>query len=325
MPAFFTILNGGLKMLNYLKELSKIICMNEKIYISFNIEKPAYQLESGIFLNSLFNFTSLLEEIHKEIVKKGKLQIGILPVSRGSFNIDLSLGLSAIESIKSVLTYNGISYLSDLVATLVNLILLKKFLKGEKPDKVKKDENSDMVTLYRNGYSKSFPERIYKIYSSNEKINRKLTKTFEPLLDDLTIGSVNLKIYNDYHFMKDLNISRRELVFLTTENQLLRDKYQIIVLEYQPIKILKIVFDFRRKWEFFYEGDNISALILDGNFISAVNSGHQFSKGDLLIADLERIRVYDEESEDYVNLNKDFKILKVHKHITKSGIEYSFD
>jgi len=210
MPAFFTILNGGLKMLNYLKELSKIICMNEKIYISFNIEKPAYQLESGIFLNSLFNFTSLLEEIHKEIVKKGKLQIGILPVSRGSFNIDLSLALSAIESIKSVFTYNGISYLSDLVATLVNLILLKKFLKGEKPDKIEKNENSDMVTLHRNGYSKSFPERIYKIYSSNEKINRKLTKTFEPLLDDLTIGSVNLKIYNDYHFMKDLNISRRE-------------------------------------------------------------------------------------------------------------------
>lgn len=98
MPAFFTILNGGLKMLNYLKELSKIICMNEKIYISFNIEKPAYQLESGIFLNSLFNFTSLLEEIHKEIVKKGKLQIGILPVSRGSFNIFIKyLGIKILH------------------------------------------------------------------------------------------------------------------------------------------------------------------------------------------------------------------------------------
>lgn len=300
-------------MLNYFKELSKIFCMNEKVYISFNIDKPSYQLESSIFLHSLFNFTSLLEEIHKETIKTGKLHIEIFPVSRGSFNIDLSLTLSAIESIKSVFSYNNISYLSDMVTTLVNLILLKKFLKGEKPDKVEKSDNPDMVILHRKQYSKSFPARDYKIYSSNEKINRKLAKTFEPFLDDLTIGAVKLRIYNDYHGLKDLSIPRSEFIILSTENELLRDKYQIITLENQTLKILKIVFDFRRKWEFIYEGDNVSATILDKNFVSAVNQGHQFSKGDLLIADLERIRVYDEESEGYVNLNKDYKILRIIK------------
>ncbi|MGB9825831.1 MAG: hypothetical protein ACPLRU_04075, partial [Desulfofundulus sp.] len=68
------------------------------------------------------------------------------------------------------------------------------------------------------------------------------------------------------------------------------------------------------KWDFVYEGNKISAYIADEGFWNKVNARHlSFSSGDILIVDLEIIKIFDSEINTYVN--KNYRVVKFIGHV----------
>jgi hypothetical protein len=93
-------------------------------------------------------------------------------------------------------------------------------------------------------------------------------------------------------------------------NELLETNEEVIIKENVDLSVLKLVFKKNRKWEFIYNGMKISAYIVDDDFWARVDRGESFRKGDIIKADLEISRVFDEEVNTYVNMR--YRVIKVY-------------
>ncbi|MGI6514845.1 MAG: hypothetical protein ACOX3D_10905 [Syntrophomonadales bacterium] len=93
-------------------------------------------------------------------------------------------------------------------------------------------------------------------------------------------------------------------------NELLETNEEVIIEENVDLSVLKLVFKRNRKWEFIYNGMKISAYIDDDGFWARVDRGESFRKGDIIKADLEITRVFDEEVNTHVNMR--YKVIKVY-------------
>ena len=86
-------------------------------------------------------------------------------------------------------------------------------------------------------------------------------------------------------------------------------------LEDKKILIIRPSFSKDLKWDFIYEGQQISAKMDDEEMIKIIDNGEQFSKGDYMLVDLEITKFYDSDLDVHL-INKDsYKILKYKEHI----------
>ena len=79
--------------------------------------------------------------------------------------------------------------------------------------------------------------------------------------------------------------------------------------------IFKVVFEKGYKWQFYYQGNKISAVIKDESFFSQIDEGAKFSKGDKLIANIEIKQVFDKTIQAYVN--KEYSVIKIKQRIPR--------
>jgi len=75
-------------------------------------------------------------------------------------------------------------------------------------------------------------------------------------------------------------------------------------------------FNRNQKWEFYFEGNKISAKITDDTeFLKRIDSGEQFAKGDSLEVEIEIRQEFDKSVNTFVN--KSYKINRVIRHIPR--------
>ncbi len=91
------------------------------------------------------------------------------------------------------------------------------------------------------------------------------------------------------------------------------DNKKIVFLNDVKLHILKVAFDKNYKWAFYYNGQKTHAKIADRKFIKNVEKGEKFSKGDVLIADLEIQKIFNESLNTYIDHSH--IILRVKSHI----------
>ena len=81
--------------------------------------------------------------------------------------------------------------------------------------------------------------------------------------------------------------------------------------------VFKVVFHNRYKWEFYYQGNKITASLEDQAFFQKVINGEiPFRNGDSLVAELEIEKVFDETVNTFVN--RRYRILKIGEHKPRS-------
>ena len=81
------------------------------------------------------------------------------------------------------------------------------------------------------------------------------------------------------------------------------------------LNIVRLSFDKSLKWEFYYDGNKITAKINDADFIDKIDSGESFAKGDSLEVELEILKEFDQTVNTYIN--KSYKINKIIRHIPR--------
>ena len=81
------------------------------------------------------------------------------------------------------------------------------------------------------------------------------------------------------------------------------------------LNIVRLSFDKSQKWEFYYDGNKITAKINDVDFLLKIDSGETFAKGDSLEVELEILQEFDQTVNTYVN--KSYKINRIIRHIPR--------
>lgn len=96
----------------------------------------------------------------------------------------------------------------------------------------------------------------------------------------------------------------------------MEDKTDNIVEKAAMLNIVRLSFDKNQKWEFYYEGNKISAKISeDDDFLKRIDNGEQFAKGDSLEVVLEIRQEFDKSVNTFVN--KAYKVLRIIDHIPR--------
>ncbi|MCJ7508744.1 MAG: hypothetical protein MUO85_08460 [candidate division Zixibacteria bacterium] len=272
-----------------------------------------HQIDSNTLINSLFNITAAMQEINRELNResssKVEIQIKVNAFSKGCFLLHFELIKSVADDLlapTAILVTQTDIYTT--IKIFVEFIRLKLFLKGEKPQEINKSEGD--VTIINNKGNIVVDKRTFNVYTKNEKVNEAFTKNFETLREDSAIDGFD---FNDRTDRTLIHIPKEDFNALTLRNELLEEEIKTETIPEASLYIIKLVFEENRKWEFYYQGNKISATMEDETFSQKIDKGEKFGKGDILVCNLEVEKIFDTEVNTYVN--RSYRILKILQHI----------
>lgn len=308
------------KYAKYKLEFAKLLLMgriiedNVKLKIVFGGKEQSIDLQT--LVSALECFFSASESICSEIYEDRKVQIKVHATSRGSFQIDISVFTQLLDKVKHLLEagIDHVGYANDLVQLLIGYFVLKNFLKGKKPDKI--EDAGDQTKIVSEGKTIYVKKEIYNIYSQNKKLNLSTATLFENLEEDEAVESFSLIPEGD---IESLCIPREDFAGMAADNQLLEPEETVEIIENAELKIVKLVWQPKRKWEFIYNGVKISAYIDDADFYKRIEEGESFAKDDIIVCDMQITMLFEERLNGY--LPKEFRIIKVKQHKPRKELQ----
>lgn len=277
--------------------------MTRKAEVDICYEGQTHQIDLDTLVLTLLHFSEITKAIAKEIVPNEQIQIKINATEKGSFNIKLEI----VKELFGFFKNDNIIALQMLLGTLVGIFQLKEYLKGKKPDKVVK--HNENITVFKDDSKLIITDKVFKVYSKNVDANKNMEEWFDklseiPEVEGLSIDAKEAGVFR---------VKQSNFHDLAQENELLEDEEEVEIVETE-LSIVKIVFTRKRKWEFIFQGNKISALVTDEQFWDMVDSQVSFAKGDILIVKLEITKIYDHDLKCHIN--KRYKVIKVFEHQT---------
>lgn len=286
---------------------STAIESDDKFKIKFDGE--THDINALTFINTIKNISSIIKEINKESLSKENIErdieIRIKAISPGSFDVTLEL---IQQFTNTLLTPNNIAYGAGIITILGGLFQLRKFLKSEKPRKIIQKEKNNSEITNKNGDILLIDNLTLNIYGTNSNVSQSLNNTFESLSNDQKVKAFNL--YDK--FEKPIFTSEQNEFQECTQSIEYKEDNKKIIIELVHLSINKVCFEKDYKWQFYYKGNKISALIKDQAFFKKIEEGEKFSKGDSLEVEMEIHQEFREDINTYVN--KSYEILKVLRH-----------
>lgn len=261
------------------------------------------QIDAGTLIHSLIAITAIIDEINKEVAPSEKIEIRVKALESGSFLVHLDMDFSLVSGVLTAALANS----KDILDILLNVLKLAKFLKGEPPKSVKEETNG--VTISDNTGTITVHNNVYKLYG-NSIVKGALKDNFETLEEDTAITGFEIMDNKEKPLVV---ISRAEFAGIATIREI--EPGSRIVSAQGTVTILKIVFEKRRKWEFYYSGNKISAYLEDDEFIKRIDTGESFAKGDGLEVELAIEQTFDEDARTWAN--KTYSIKRVIQHIPR--------
>ncbi len=266
----------------------------------------AEEIDPVTLATALLSISTIVDELNKELHTNKKIDLKVKPFKAGSFDVPVEI---VQFSIASVLSSTNISHIKDIVDFMVNVLDLRKHLKGSEPkttnqigDKVEITNNDGDVYIANN--------MTLNVYQNNPSVNKALDQQFQSLKLDTTISEFKINddknhslievTRDEFEHLQETIIQKDEIV----EKRSIKDK--------TTLNILKVVFDEKSKWDFYYRGNKIPVKIQDENFNKKVMAGEKFANGDLLDVELEIDQEFDEAANTFAN--KAYRILRVFKH-----------
>ena len=274
-------------------------------------EGPPQYIDAQTLINSLLNFSSALQEINRELEPERSIEIKIRAVEPGSFWLDLTI-LS--KTIPSLFTKENLEVGSKIIGVLVGLFTLRKFLKGEKPKQVAPKKENRVAIENNNGQILIVEGPVYNLYERNKVVEKAVTNTFETLENDSSVTGLEITDKKKKSLFEAKREDFKAIANLPVSEDVLQENERKII-ERADLHTLKIVFEEKYKWEFYYQGHRITAKIDDLEFFKRINSGERFGKGDMLRVELEILQIKDETANVFVNHS--YRILKVIEHVPK--------
>lgn len=277
----------------------------EQETLTIKFDGQNHQVDVQTFVYSVLNFTTVIKEANK---RNGgnPININIKAPEKGSLLVDL-----VTNAVNNPTLLNGGNLLSSAIVITGGLYSLHKFISGKKTKEVKTQNSETTITLEDNS-TLTIAENVYNIYTTTPAIPDSLAKNFSVLSEDPAVTNFEV-IRNGQE--KIVEVPKEDYARLSIKQQIETENSRIIT-ESANLHINKVVFEKNdRKWEFYHNGNKISANIFDEDFFKKIDSGESFAKGDQLKVDLQVTQVFDESIGTFVN--QSYAVLKVYEHIKR--------
>jgi len=216
-----------------------------------------------------------------------EMAVKVRAVSKGSFEIDLSLIQTLLEATKDMFDFardservsdaNGLLDLlfkvgSGVVGGAGGLFALKKFLGGKSPDKV--ETKGGDVHIYLNGNVFIANEKVHEL-SENTTIQRRMKETVAALTKE-GMESICFK----GNGLEALEVTRSEVEYFDYEDDadIIKDK-----ISTETLQIINLSFDETNKWRVTDGDASFSVTIEDKEFLERVALNEiSFTKDSIL-------------------------------------------
>lgn len=281
----------------------------------------SHEIDVNVLINSLMYTSNLIQEINRELDTDKKIDVKIKALEKGSFEIHIEL----IESLlKSIFSSENVSYADNIISILGGLYGLVSFLKGDKPQEVINITDSEVNITNEHGEKTIINNNIYNIYSNNTNIRKTISKQFSSMENSEEITSFEIQ---DWQGNTISEIDSENFSILSSPIDLSSDNYEnkVEIKENQKMLIIRPSFTTDLKWDLVYKGTKVSAFMKDEELIKAIDRGDQFSKGDLMVVDLEITKYYDHDIGTHMITKDSYRILKFIEHIKDGRIGNIFD
>lgn len=266
-----------------------------------------HEMDVAVLAPALMGMSHLVREISK-IQSNGEYTATLNVkgnIKSGSIEVELmTQAVSLLQQFKDLLVSDNATALlnfSGIVALIGTVYALIKKYHGDSPSKIEKD--GENVIMYFDNRKEIVNNVVYQIYN-NFEIRNNIYATVKPLeqdgIDEFTIIDDNQRI---------VTIDSGELASFAPNNisTPLNENTQetILIIE-------SLTFKEKNKWSFYDGNSSIKAIILDDDFLSEIDNGKRFAKGDWLKVQLRKVQI-----EENGKLKTNFEIIKVVEHIIR--------
>lgn len=281
----------------------------------------SHEIDVNVLISSLMYTSNLIQEINRELDTDKKIDIKIKALEKGSFEIHIEL----IESLlKSMFSSETISYADNIISILGGLYGFANFLKGSKPTVVNEIKDNQINIVNENGEKTTITNNVYNIYMNNTSVRKTIAKQFSSMQTSDEIDSFEIQDWQENTISV---INAVDFPDLSSSIDPLKNEHENLVQIKTEQKMLIIRPSFTKdlKWDLVYKGTRISAFMKDEELIKAIDRGDNFSKGDLMVVDLEITKYYDKDIGAHMITKDSYKILKFIEHIKNDKIGNLFD
>ena len=281
--------------------------------IKIKFDGQTHQIEANTLINSLLHFTTVVQEINKDLKTNKNVEIKINALPEGSFLVHFTLeATSVLQEAIDMFAGHKATALASLITITGGVYTIAKFLKGKKPQSIEtKGDNTTIIN--GDGDSLVIGNLSINIYNNNSKIQEAIAQEFAALDNDANVEGFQLFDQRDSVVVQ---IARDEFSAISGNEGYIETKDSNVIIKNAMLNIVRLSFDKNQKWEFYYEGNKISAKISEDNdFLNRIDKGEQFAKGDSLNVELEIRQEFDETVNTFIN--KSYKINKIIRHIPR--------
>ena len=269
-------------------------------------------IDARTLANTLINFNTLIQEINREEGNDNSVSLYVKNFKPGAFDISCAVGADSGMSNTLFGAVNDAAPIDGnaLVDTLTDVLTVKEFLGSRKPKSIKQKDENNIVVKNSQGKTKVVSNKVGNIVFNNNVVNVTINNTFQhfraiPEAEGLVIkggeGKSQFKTKRE-HFkhLSSSTIDRKK----KTEQHIQKSKVSL--------SIYKLVFGTNNSWDFYYEGNKVSAAITDEKFHKKMLTGQvEFINGDIMIADIEIVQEFNETAKVFEN--KKYLITRVHE------------
>ncbi len=280
----------------------------EQEILTVRFDGQNHQIDVQTFAYSVLNFATVIKETNKKL-DSGKVDIHIKAPERGSVVVQL---LTTVIQQEGTLLPHQVAFVGELVTAVGGLYKLHQFVSGRKTKKTERTDDSVRIEL-DDGSQLVVAEKVYNIYANTPAIPNGISQHFAALNEDPAVSKFEVSRPDKE---KIIEVDREDYARLAIKQQFETENSRTTT-ESAHLYIYKVVFDRTdRKWEFYYNGNRISASITDDEFYKSIDGGEAFAKGDQLRVDIQVNQIFDETVGAYIN--QSFQVVKVYEHIKRS-------
>jgi hypothetical protein len=293
------------------KKRIKLSEINDTLVLYYGCEET--KIDSETFINSLIGLREILEATNDYFNPTQTITINIEAIAPGSFKAKIShknnylteLFKSAEKELKSSpITTTGTT-LSLLVALLA--------LNGSKPQIINHYNiviNNDIAEFHSNNSILEIDADAYKncsdFFEQSDKVKKGINKHFTALVKDAAITSFQLLSHiDDGDVLYESTSKQFKALIISDKEEKKEIEEKVTLTIYAPV-----LADAKRKWEFTWNWNHISAYINDPDFFEKMKArAIGFKQGDVIDVTLKRKQKLDLRHNTYID--DSYEVVKV--------------
>ncbi len=277
---------------------------NELVKVKFDGQD--HQVDIDTFTQVLLNYSTVIQAAASEAGTQGNIKVAICAIESGSLDVLVSIASSGLGGLFDFIVDNK-ETIGTVVALAGGLYQFKKDLAGKGKIVETEEVGGDQIVAVTEKGDVTVNKPVYNIYVNHPEATDAIDSTFSRLEEFPEIEGLEFSVKGRTEFRAEHD----EFSAIAESYNHEPDNVSHIIEDNAVLTVIKPFLgpSRTRKWEFYYKGGKISAVIVDEAFLGRI-AEYSFTVGTKMIVDLDIERIYRADID--VDLNKSYKIIAVH-------------